>query len=74
MKAFSSEAFAQRLSELMQEKDVNQSQLAKITNVSNEAVSAWLLKKREPMVSSLCKIAIFFDCSLEYLIGNSDDF
>lgn len=61
--------FAENLRLLMKETNINQVKLAKEINISQSAVSAWLLNKKEPSITSLWLLADYFDCSVDELIG-----
>lgn len=64
--------FPARFADIMKEKNVNQSELSRKTGISNQAISNWLAGKSEPLVSFVWRLADFFDCSVDYLIGRSD--
>lgn len=66
--------FYKILKQLMQENDCTQSYLAKQIGVSQVAISKWLNKKSEPTAEMLIELAEFFNCSIDYLLGRSDDF
>ena len=65
--------FAERLRELMKEQGLNQVKLAERVGVKQNTVSAWLLKKKEPSLSSLWLVADYFDVETDYLIGRKGD-
>jgi len=62
----------ERLKELMKEYEVNQTQLAQKTGIKQNTVSAWLLGKKEPSVTSLWLLADFFDTNIDYLVGRTN--
>jgi len=64
--------FSVRLKDLMAEKNVNQSQLAHFTNISNQAISNWLLCKGVPSIEMLYILSEYFNCSVDYLIGKTE--
>lgn len=66
--------FKERLRELMTEKEVNQVQLAKEIDFSQRSISMWLLGQAEPRETALRRLSQFFGCSVDYLLGRSDDF
>lgn len=49
-------------------------QLAKAIDVSNAAICKWENGIAEPKVSYLIKLSEFFDCTVDYLTGKTDDF
>ena len=61
-----------RLKELRAERNMKQSDLAKLLNLSSSAVSNYETNYREidaPTIRTLCGI---FDCTADYLLGISD--
>ncbi len=64
--------FAERLKELRIEKKIGQIQLAKEIGVSKGIISLWENGLREPTLSSLIALAKFFEVSLDYLAGISE--
>ncbi len=65
--------FAERLQELMKEQGLNQVRLAERVGVKQNTISAWLLKKKEPSLTSLWLVADYFGVDVDYLIGRKDD-
>lgn len=63
--------FAENLKLLMKETNINQVKLAKEINISQSAISAWLLNKKEPSITSLWLLADYFNCSVDELIGRA---
>lgn len=66
--------FAERLKELIEEKNLNQTQLALKLNckITKSAISLWELKKRVPNLEAAAILAQFFDVSLDYIAGLTD--
>ena len=64
---------AERLRELMKEQGLNQVKLAERVGVKQNTVSAWLLKKKEPSLTSLWLVADYFGVETDYLIGRKSD-
>lgn len=62
----------ERIKELREEKGINQLELSKMLNVHKGSVSNWENNKRTPDADMLTKIADFFNCSVDYLLGNTD--
>ncbi len=60
---------AQRIKELMTEQNINQVQLAQKIGLKQNTISAWLLGKKEPCISSLWVLADYFDVDIDYLVG-----
>ena len=65
--------FAERLRELMNEQGLNQVKLAERVGVKQNTVSAWLLKKKEPSLTSLWLVADYFGVDTDYQIGRKSD-
>ena len=64
--------FCERLKELRMEKGVGQIELSKAINVSKGIVSLWENGLREPKLSNLISLALFFGVSIDYLVGLHD--
>ncbi len=65
--------FAYNLKYLRLEKGIGQSELAKQIGVSKGIISFWENGLREPTMTSLIKLAKFFDVSIDYLVGLTDE-
>jgi len=65
--------FAQRLSELMEERGVSQAQVGEAIGAQRQTVSLYKLGQSKPDIESLAKIARFFEVTSDYLIGLSED-
>ena len=48
-------------------------ELGEVISVSDEAVRLMEKAKRSPSFEVLCALADYFDVSLDYLVGRSDD-
>lgn len=62
----------ERVSELMREYGYNQTQLAKKIGVSQNTISAWLLNKKQPSITSLWLLADYFNVDIDYIVGRKD--
>lgn len=65
--------FKEKLKSLRKEKNLGQIELAKELGVSKGTISLWENGLREPTMSSLIRIAKFFDVSIDFLIGTTED-
>ncbi|MGN1213143.1 MAG: helix-turn-helix domain-containing protein [Christensenellales bacterium] len=65
-------SFGENLKSLRKEKGIGQIELSKALQVSKGIISLWENGQREPSMSSIIKLAKFFDVSADYLIGLSD--
>ncbi len=61
--------FKTNLKNLRQENNLGQVELAKKIGVSKGTISLWENGLREPNMSSLIALAIFFKVSIDYLVG-----
>lgn len=57
---------------LLQEKGVSAYQVSKDTGVSQQTLSAWKNGKSKPSLSTVQKLADYFDVSVEYLLNGKD--
>ena len=64
--------FAIRLKELRKEKELTQSDLAKLLFTSQDTISLWELDKSLPDIKSIIKMTEIFNVSADYLIGLKD--
>ncbi len=63
-----------RLLELRNEKGLSQREMSKIFNVSQGTYNNWENSKTQPSVEQLIALADFFDVSVDYLIGRTEDY
>ena len=61
-----------RLKELRLERNLTQGDIAKLLNMSKMAVSHWEKGNSEPSIEQLKILAEFFDVTIDYLVGYSD--
>ncbi len=62
-----------RLFELRSEKNLSQRELARIMNVSQGTYNNWENANTQPSIEQLITLANFFEVSVDYLIGRTDD-
>lgn len=62
-----------RLKEIRKERKITAKQLAKVLNVSESTISLYENGKREPDLKTLLNIAEYFNVSVDYLIGKTDE-
>lgn len=65
--------FAQKLLELRKAHNLSLVSLGEILDISNQAVSLLEKGKRSPSFEVLIAIANYFDVSIDYLVGRSDN-
>ena len=70
---FDIEKFSYRLTVLLDENNMTQTQLAKKIGTSNVTICRYLTGERTPRIDVLTKIAYVFNVSLDYLLGLSED-
>ena len=70
---FNIEKFSYRLTVLLEENNMKQTQLAKKVGTSNVTICRYLTCERVPRLDVVTKIASVFNVSLDYLLGLSDD-
>ena len=64
---------ADRIKQLRKKKGVSQSQLAEAIGVKKNTVSTWERGTRKPDFAALKLLSEYFEISLEYLLGTSDE-
>lgn len=64
---------ASRLKECRKEKGLTQGQVAIYCDITEKAYQNYELMTREPKLEILVRIADFFDVSLDYLTGRTDE-
>lgn len=70
---FDIEKFSYRLTVLLDENNMTQTQLAKKIGTSNVTICRYLTCERIPRLDVVTKIASVFNVSLDYLLGLTDD-
>ena len=70
---FSKEIFSERLKALRASKGIKQSDLADLIGVRNTTVSMMEGGQRAPSAEVMYSLADYFDVSLDYLVGRSDE-
>lgn len=63
-----------RLYELRTEKRLSQRDMAKVLNISQGTFNNWENEKTEPSIEQLKTLSRYFEVSIDYLVGNSDDY
>ena len=61
-----------RLKELRAERNMKQSDLAKLLNLSPSAISNYEQGIREMDAEAICKLCDIFNCTADYVLGISD--
>ncbi len=66
--------FQERLKELIIDNKLNRLQLAKRIDISSTTINGYFNKNYYPTIKIGIKIANFFNCSLDYLFGLSEEY
>ncbi len=62
-----------RIKDLREDNDLTQKQISKFLNISQVAYSYYELNKRNIPLESLCKLADFYNTSIDYLLWRTDE-
>ncbi len=62
-----------RLKDLREDNDVKQKELAEYLNIKQNTYSQYENGKREIPLDTLCKLADYYNTSIDYLIGRTDN-
>lgn len=65
--------FGENVKKLRTQKNITQTQLAKILSVGRSTIAGYETKGKQPDYDKLKKLAEFFDVSIDYLLGYSKD-
>lgn len=65
--------FAERLRELMEQGNVSTYRMSKDLGMPDSLIGFWMRELRQPTMKNLIKLADYFDVSLDYLVGRSDN-
>lgn len=65
-----SQKFAENLRQLIGQKSI--SRVAKEIGIPQQTLSRYILKQREIGIENLCKLADYFDVSVDYLVGRKE--
>ena len=70
---FDKNIFCNRLLQLRKQKNISQAKLAEIIGISYHTISKIENKQRAASIEVLCALADYFNVSLDYLVGRSDN-
>lgn len=65
--------FRERLKELRCERHLSQKQLAEYIKTTNSSISDWETGRSQPDLETLARLAVFFEISVDYLLGLEDE-
>ena len=63
----------ERLKGLREDRDLLQKDVAKVLNVTQVAYSCYEIGRRQIPVDALIKLAVFYNTSVDYLLGLTDE-
>ena len=66
-------SYSERLVLLRKSRNLTQKQLATVVKLSELAIQHYESQRRKPAFDALIALADYFDVSLDYLVGRSDD-
>lgn len=66
--------FNDTFNDLLAENNLNRKQFAERSGIPYTTIIGWTKLNRLPDYSALIKIADFFNCSIDYLVGRQDEF
>ena len=69
-----SNIFIETFNDLLAEKGLNRKQFSESSGIPYTTIIGWTKLNRLPDYSALIKIADFFQCSIDYLVGRQDEF
>lgn len=65
--------FQERFAELLEEMEITQYKLEKKTNISHSTMGYWKNGKKKPTIDNVIKIADALGCSVDFVLGRTDD-
>ena len=63
--------FGERLKDILEEKDITQTQLAKALGFSAQAINRWCNNITEPDINTIIKLSHYLEISTDYLLGGN---
>ena len=64
---------SKRIRDLREDRDMNQTQIAKILNMSQTGYSKYETGENDLPTAVLIKLARFYDTSIDYILGETND-
>ncbi len=64
--------FNEILKDMLQDNNLTVKELAKLTKIQDSLLYKYVNNKTEPTIKNLIKLADYFNCSIDYLIGLSE--
>ena len=66
--------YSERIKDLRTEKGLTQKELAAQLQLSANSICEWEKGRCSPGIEHLLQLSKIFECSIDYIVGNSDDF
>ena len=66
--------YFRRLRDTREDNDLNQIKIAQILNIDQRVYSNYEIGKRKIPINYLMKLAIFYNTSVDYLVGLTDEY
>ena len=66
--------YSERIKDLRTEKGLTQKELASQLQLSANSICEWEKGRCSPGIEHLIQLSKIFECSIDYIVGNSDDF
>lgn len=63
----------ERLRKLRMQRELAQTELSRILNVHPKAIMNWESDIVDPNIDNVCRLADYFQVSVDYLVGRDDD-
>ena len=65
--------FPTRLNELISQREISAYRLSKDTGITERLIGYWRQGEKQPTKDNLIKLADYFDVSVDYLLGRTDN-
>ena len=65
--------YVDRLTQLRQDRDISQKEIAKILNCQQSAISKYELRRADYKISDIIKLCNYYNVSADYILGLSDN-
>ena len=70
---YSAEEIAKKINLILKDKGLSQKEMLEACELNKNTVSSMLYRNSIPRADNLAKIADYLDCSIDYLMGRTDD-
>lgn len=65
--------YVDRLTELRQDRDISQKEIAKVLNCQQSAISKYELRRADYKIKDIIKLCKFYNISADYILGLPND-